>query len=143
MYQLLYVSHAHRSLSEIELLQILKQARVNNTAKGVTGLLIYYDGSFLQLLEGEQQAVQQTYDIIAKDMRHSRINIIGTQEVEERSFADWSMGFENFNAEKLPDLEGVTSLIDAMKQTEDNRKQADPSALVGVMSKLIRLNAAG
>ncbi|HEY5718903.1 MAG TPA: BLUF domain-containing protein, partial [Gammaproteobacteria bacterium] len=61
LYRLIYVSSATVELSLVQLNQLLQRARTKNAALEITGLLLYCDGSFLQLLEGPQGAVEQLY----------------------------------------------------------------------------------
>lgn len=87
-----YFSSAPESLSSQELGVILEQSRRNNQARGVTGLLCHYDGSFLQFLEGPEEVVLPAYERIAQDPRHTGLIEICRQPIEARAFADWSMG---------------------------------------------------
>jgi len=102
--QLIYASTANRPLSEVELSLLLLAARRNNESLGVTGMLLYHDGEFLQVLEGEREAVQALFGRIARDPRHTRVTLLQRQRVVQRQFADWSMGFATLKglAESLP-----------------------------------------
>jgi hypothetical protein len=64
--------------------------RINST-KGVTGLLIYGQSSFLQILEGARAEISETFHRIAHDKRHHELVLIGVSEIAERSFQDWAM----------------------------------------------------
>lgn len=93
MRQLLYVSNTSRDFPEENLKDILEAARRNNAAKHVTGMLLYLDGAFLQVLEGPADAVEEIYQAIRADKRHWNPLILLDREAS-RAFADWSMGFE-------------------------------------------------
>ncbi|MGD0719923.1 MAG: BLUF domain-containing protein [Roseiarcus sp.] len=72
----------------------LQRVAVNrNRRRHITGALIYDDRWFAQTLEGELEAVQETFGLIAGDPRHANVTIMGTTAVSERLFGDWSMGF--------------------------------------------------
>lgn len=80
---------------EVDLDEILAVSRRNNSAVGVTGLLCHLDGSFLQFLEGDDDAVQTTFARIARDPRHRSLLKVHEASIQSRSFGDWSMGLVN------------------------------------------------
>jgi hypothetical protein len=88
---LAYYSSATRPPDAASLEAILATARRNNAARGVTGLLCHYDGSFLQFLEGEAQDVEATFAAISRDSRHRGILEVYRGQVAERLFPDWTM----------------------------------------------------
>lgn len=93
MYKLLYVSSTRREFPARELQDILNKARANNARLDVTGLLLYIDGGFLQILEGDENIVRELYDSIAKDPRHWDPKVLLEQD-GPRNFEAWSMGFK-------------------------------------------------
>ncbi len=94
MRQLLYVSDAAPDLSGGELDTIVAASRRNNLLLNITGLLIYNGGGFLQLLEGEERAVRDTYVRIRAYNRHREPRQLLDRE-SPRVFIGWSMGFEH------------------------------------------------
>jgi hypothetical protein len=105
MYHLLYVSSAVNLFTDAQLEELLKVSRHNNGSCGVTGLLLYVGGNFIQLLEGEKEVVQATHLRIANDPRHHGLITLLQGECEKREFPEWSMGFkkvEQANAEEVP-----------------------------------------
>ena len=90
--RLMYASRAAQSVGQAELLAILRKSKANNPALGVTGVLCYSEGIFLQVLEGGRSAVNQLYNRIAADDRHTQVELLSYEEIGERSFAGWSMG---------------------------------------------------
>ena len=94
IYQLVYVSRATSELSVDELDSILATARRNNSTQDITGMLLHHDGSFIQVLEGQQDAVDQLYATISEDPRHENAYVVLRAEVEERAFDEWSMGYK-------------------------------------------------
>ena len=74
---------------------VLSQARRNNAASGLTGMLIYREGTFLQYVEGPDAAVARLRKSLTDDPRHSGIIFLSVGPSPERLFGDWSMGFEN------------------------------------------------
>jgi uncharacterized membrane protein (DUF373 family) len=107
-----YASKALKDWSPEELLALLKVCRDNNSARGITGMLVYSDRTFFQILEGEEKDVNEVYKIIAQDPRHTDVATIETKKITEREFPYWSMGFENLDPSALKDLEGVAGMIE-------------------------------
>jgi len=94
MRQLLYVSNTVDELGLGDLDQVLTASRRNNAMMGITGLLLFIDGGFLQMLEGEERAVRELYTRITSDPRHRNARLMLDREVPCRAFPEWSMGFE-------------------------------------------------
>src|ERR1041385_1200188 len=94
MRQLLYVSNTAPEISLGELDNVLTSSRRNNALLGITGLLLFIDGGFLQVLEGEERAVRELYTHISSDPRHWNPKLMLDREVPARAFPNWSMGFE-------------------------------------------------
>ncbi len=79
-------------LDEPDLEGIIAAARRNNAAIGVTGVLLFADGNFIQALEGPPEAISLTLARIRNDVRHRRILELYRTPIEARNFPDWSMG---------------------------------------------------
>ncbi len=88
--QYLYISTAP-SLSREDVENILSASARNNTARGITGLLIYNGRNFLQLLEGEEAELVSLMIRISHDPRHTGISMIERKLMEMRACPDWSM----------------------------------------------------
>ena len=112
MIRLTYASTALHDWSAEELLQLLKQCRINNGAKNITGILLYSNGTFFQVLEGDEATVDGIYDIIEKDPRHKDCTIIERQKITERAFPYWSMGFEKIDAKELSKMDGLNNFFE-------------------------------
>ena len=85
----------------------MPKARAKNLENEITGVLIYIQGSFIQLLEGEEPALSETFGRIAADPRHTGLMKLSDRIVEERSFPDLQMGFRVVSEKDLsenPDL---------------------------------------
>lgn len=95
--RLLYASRASAAIGEHELAAILKASRERNPAEGITGLLCYTDGVFVQLLEGGRDAVNARYRQIVVDPRHRDVTLMSYAEIGERAFAGWAMGMVNLS----------------------------------------------
>jgi hypothetical protein len=94
--RLLYASRAVDTSTEaIE--SILHQSRDHNPACGVTGVLCYGGGIFLQAIEGGRMAISELYGHIQRDKRHKDVVLLHYQEILERRFAGWTMGEVNMS----------------------------------------------
>jgi len=95
LFRLVYCSRntisAEQSDSAAEIAEILTASRANNSRDGVTGALIYSDGCFAQVLEGNLDVVQGTFERIQRDMRHGDVIILEAKRVENRMFGLWDM----------------------------------------------------
>lgn len=103
--QLIYVSALVKG-NESELGAILEASVRNNTRDGITGMLLYAGGNFMQVLEGRTRMVQATFNRISRDPRHNNIIVLAKEAIVEREFAKWSMGFKQLGeaeAQKFPD----------------------------------------
>jgi Sensors of blue-light using FAD len=98
MHQVIYSSAAVAPFSESQLTELLAGARVNNGRLGVTGMLLYHEGSFLQALEGDEQVLETLYARINKDKRHHRLVALLRRQVDARHFDQWQMGFASMKA---------------------------------------------
>jgi len=101
MHQLVYVSSASANLSEDDLKDIVRRARKANKVLGVSGMLIYLDGHFLQVLEGPADRVQALYARIENDPHHTGAKVLIESEVAKRAFPDWPMGFRKASCNDL------------------------------------------
>ena len=90
---LLYVSSAVRILDQSELLDLLQVSRNCNELAGITGLVVYEEGNFIQVLEGPSEAVEETMRRIRNDVRHHMILVLLDNEISERLFGSWAMAF--------------------------------------------------
>jgi hypothetical protein len=112
MIQLAYVSTATRLMSSEDLAQLLEQSRDFNAANDVTGMLLYKDRSFLQVLEGSEAVLMPLYDRIRRDRRHEKVKTLFMTDVPARDFGEWSMGFKNLDGSDLTALPGYCDFME-------------------------------
>ncbi len=93
--RLIYASRASNTLGDVEMATILRQSRRHNPPQGITGVLCYADGVFVQVLEGERSVVNALYSRLGTDPRHKEVALMDYLEIAERRFAGWSMGHVN------------------------------------------------
>jgi hypothetical protein len=105
MKYLIYLSTAVELFTQQQLEELLKKARANNAEKAVTGMLLYNDGSFIQVLEGVAADVDNVFNTIKADKKHKNIITIAEGEDDERAFAAWWMGFRRATPKEVTDFE--------------------------------------
>ena len=108
---LVYVSSAVYFMSNNELRDLLTVARNKNAQHDITGMLLYRDGFYIQVLEGAPEDITQLYSNIKKDPRHENVTLIYSESIEERAFSDWSMGFNVLDDVNLKYLDGYTNFL--------------------------------
>ncbi|MGE3149932.1 MAG: BLUF domain-containing protein [Pseudorhodoplanes sp.] len=100
LFRLVYHSRSNLESSRrplsAELADILSAAIGWNRITGVTGGLIYDPYWFVQALEGERKAVEETYQRIAVDPRHHHLVVVASSVAESRRFPHWWMAAENW-----------------------------------------------
>lgn len=107
MYHLVYISQAQENMTLTTLVVLLMQARTLNERHDVTGALVYGDGQFMQVMEGEEAVVKGLYARVAQDARHYNVRTLAEGPLATRSFAQWSMAFGEVPAEEFEVLRRV------------------------------------
>ena len=128
MYQLVYVSVSSGTMNDGDLNAILDVSRRNNPPLGVTGVLLYLDQGFLQVLEGPKDAVLSIFAAIERDNRHGGVRVLVQHDVEERLFGEWSMGFDRPTPERSPGVFEITR--DAIQKAVSPEKAAEIAILL-------------
>lgn len=103
MIQLCYISTARPFVTAREIETILEISRVNNRRAGVTGILLFNGKRFLQLLEGDADAVETVYRRIARDPRHFAMVRLSERAIDAREFDHWDMAYRRFPGETAAD----------------------------------------
>lgn len=109
--QLIYASAATYKMSTQELVDLLQISRKNNSALEITGMLLYRDGNFLQVIEGDDRVIDELYTKISKDRRHHSIVVIGKRNVSAKQFSEWAMGFTNLDRIDLTSVPGYSDYL--------------------------------
>lgn len=105
----MYISEATDDFKKEMLSDILETARKFNKEKGITGLLLYTNETFIQNLEGSKEDVMNLYLKIKQDKRHCSVFEIYSEELEERNFENWSMGYKVPEGIELEEIEGLVN----------------------------------
>ena len=111
LWQLVYASAATKGFAASDLDAILRVARKHNPSAGITGMLLFVDPSFLQVLEGTQDHIQDLFERIRADRRHTRAVLLLREPIEQRSFSDWSMGATTATLADLQEAVGINDFF--------------------------------
>ena len=90
---------------------LLDECRRNNAKLGITGMLLFQNGSFFQVLEGERTVVVALFEKIAADKRHTRVTKVILEPIEERAFGAWTMGYPRISARELAEIPGLNDFF--------------------------------
>lgn len=126
MISVTYISTATAPFTPEQAKRFLAFARERNHAEQLTGMLLYAGGHFIQTLEGPEEAVDAALVRIEHDARHRNVEIVLREEIEERTFPDWSMGFQELCPEEASVLPGFNDYLAA-----ENPAGQDSSSLSG------------
>lgn len=129
---LVYSSHTASGLEESDLPALLEQCRANNERLGLTGILLFRNGRFLQLLEGPEAVLRERMDIISADPRHAGLRVLLSEKPEQRLFPSWTMAYEAITDSMAVELPGYRTTF------EDLDTDVDSSATLPALRELIR-----
>jgi Sensors of blue-light using FAD len=108
-YQIIYCSVSSTPMQRDDLEDLLEQAQANNARGAITGALVYVNGFFLQILEGDQEALERLMKLIARDLRHERVKVLQEGEITTPTFADWRMAYVSATPEQVARWAGFSS----------------------------------
>jgi len=111
MIQLIYISSATSWPTEDDLTELLDQARFRNSKQNVTGMLLYDNATYMQVLEGNVSDVHEIYEAICNDSRNNGVVKLDESEIVEREFPGWSMGFKNLKRCSSDELPGFVDIF--------------------------------
>jgi hypothetical protein len=118
MHFIVYTSEYIGKEEDINLVldDIVKKSKINNPSHGITGLLFYHNKRFIQVLEGERDALEGLMSILEKDNRHKNIQRILDQQIKKRGFMDWNMDSLNLTEGQDIDPDELIRIRDAYKK---------------------------
>jgi hypothetical protein len=109
--ELIYVS-ASVGDTAYEVKEILDSSVKHNRLNDITGMLLYYKSAFMQVLEGSESAVMETYARICDDKRHHDVTLLTIAEVKSRRFERWSMGFMQVSASEIAEFPQLVQIFE-------------------------------
>ena len=140
-YQTIYFSASSTPMQVDELEDILEQAQSNNSRNGITGALVYIDGSFLQILEGEKDRVQTLMQKISKDFRHETISVLHEGEIAAAAFSEWKMAYVSATPEQIARWAGLSGTTQLPEVWQDIRQ--DPSRAIQLTNSILSVLVGG
>ena len=137
-YQIMYSSQATQPMTVSGLEQILTDARTGNEARNVTGALVYVDGVFFQILEGDEDVIRDLMASIARDSRHHSVKVFYEAEVDVPAFQSWRMAYLSPTAGQMSawaGLPGTATLENLLDDIVGDPHRA-PRILVNLLAAL-------
>jgi hypothetical protein len=119
IYGLVYMSKPSVRFAQSDLVNLLNQSRRDNLQLNVTGLLLYADRNFMQLLEGSRENVEKLMGRIKIDPRHHDVHVLEEGPVPNRYFAQWSMAFLDFASPQVRMLPGYSTFLESPFRDQD------------------------
>jgi hypothetical protein len=134
-YQIMYSSQASAPMTVAGLEQILADARTGNQARDVTGALVYVDGVFFQILEGEKDVLRNLMASIERDARHRAVKVFYEAEVDVRAFESWRMAYLSPTAEQMSTWAGLpgTTTVESLLSDVTRDSHRVPEILVNIL----------
>ena len=124
--RVVYGSTAVAEFAEADLKTLLHDARERNAARGISGILLYAERAFFQVLEGPDDEITSLLESLLRDSRHHAIAVLLDQKIDERDFAEWSMGYRRL--ESIDEIPGFSDWMNP--QTERSTVDKDLSGHV-------------
>ena len=96
LHSLIYSSLADDGISKENIEELLLNARHNNARHNITGLLLYHDGAFLQVLEGDRRTISNLFERkLMRDSRHKSVTLFHDEKIEQRKFKYWNLAYSD------------------------------------------------
>jgi len=106
-----YSSAGTIEFSHDDIIELLEKARDNNAKLDITGMLLYDNGSFFQVLEGRHDTVTLLLKAIQQDDRHNHVVKIIYENIDNRDFSEWTMGYSDVTKDELRKIEGLNDFF--------------------------------
>jgi hypothetical protein len=127
MLSIVYSSAARVSFDDGDLATLLMNSRSNNRRLGLSGFLMHKQGRFVQVLEGPDEVVRSRYEVIAADPRHTDVSVLLSESIDERRFAEWSMGYRPTTDELADEIPGYAHVAGEPLDAARSRLDLEPS----------------
>lgn len=136
MKRITYISRLKHSLSLTEIEAIGKSAGINNRKEEITGILLYFNNLFFQIIEGEDNAINNLFDIIKQDERHQDVLCLKSEEnVTERYFPEWEMKLVNLDGRNDELSRPVKLLLQALLDSHTIVEKYTQSSVLKIISR--------
>jgi RecJ-like exonuclease len=107
----IYASREKHQFSNQDIIEMVKKAQDKNKTLEITGMLLYENGSFFQILEGTEDVVEDLFKKISEDERHTNIVEVISEYIHKRSFEEWSMGYAILSKEEIAKIDGMNDFF--------------------------------
>jgi len=111
MFQIAYVSSAVAKFTRPQLCELLERSRAKNDRLEITGLLLYQDGNFMQVVEGPEAKVRELYHTVSQDPRHRDVFTLLEENLPERGFPNWAMAFHDVDHDGAITIPGFSDFL--------------------------------
>lgn len=128
MFELIYMSAASSTMTSAKARNIAEQSQMNNALTDISGVLVFDGTNFAQILEGDEASVRRLLDIISTDDRHSDLTVLAEGPKSGRSFAGWSMAYNDSN--------GMAQLLDRVAEIGTARSHSNDEELQQALARL-------
>ncbi len=132
---LVYVSNRKPNCTEEEIEKILESCKKNNPPLEITGVLLYSENKFIQLVEGEAKVIMDLYEKIKKDSRHTNPMMISYGPIKEKSFPSWHMGTKNISKNAVDYKTDITSEDKTVFSSILNGKEESGQRVLNLLKK--------
>ncbi|MTI22822.1 BLUF domain-containing protein [Fulvivirga sp. RKSG066] len=109
LHHIIYVSKGI-NINQETIDDILQTAQSFNDAHNITGMLLFIEGKFFQILEGDKAVITKLYESIKSDQRHKNVTTVSAHAIRNRTFKGWSMRFNAIDEKEFTELSGISSL---------------------------------
>jgi len=109
---MVYISSAVLGLNDRQIASIVRTSQINNEQLGITGILLYNNGNFMQLIEGEEEKVEGLYEKVRGDRRHTGVTLLLKEAITHKNFDNWVMGYRNIDNLKKIEPELLSPFLD-------------------------------
>jgi len=116
-YCIVYFSTSFGLFREEDLVALLEQSRKHNYKASITGVLLYVQGNIVQVIEGDQEALESLFERIKQDRRHKGVTCVVNQRIQERLFPNWSMAYETLTVRQLAEVKSIIKLDQPIEST--------------------------
>lgn len=133
--QLVYVSNRKSNCTEEEIEKILASCKKNNPALNITGVLLYSNTKFIQLVEGDAKVITTLYDKIKLDARHGNPMMLSYGPIKEKSFPSWHMGSKKMAGNDVDFKTDISSEDKVVFNNLLNGVEADDQRILNILKK--------
>lgn len=130
LHTIVYMSACKEPATQQELLSLLERARRNNRRLDITGMLLYRNQRFIQILEGPKHAVQTIFRVISLDPMHDSVTKLVDMPAERRLFLEWSMAFAEISDEMAESIPGFNFF---MKREYPSSIGSEPTNIMAML----------